>query len=358
MTTKTAKDDVGVEPTLCADIGASNVRAGVVQEGRVIHIVEQPIPALLRSFGGDMVLAVAEVLAEVGASTPAYDLVSRAGAVGPIGVGVPAIVLEDGSLWIGLSSGLPAGTTLRDYLSERFGTHVVVDNDAGLAALGELVYGAGAGEKSLALLTLGTNVGMGIVVDGRIYRGAHGAAGEIGTVPLPIGVSRRRDLIEKRRRSSDQPPPPDGYAWLEEVYGGQALADAWRMAASAGTASASLSMPRALQLATGGDEAAKEIVDDAVEGWALAIATTCAVLDPGVVLLSGGMAADLGPYLDQLRHALEGFMPGRPPRIEIAALGPSAGLIGAAAAARLSDPSVDDPGGVTGQGDDPKSLPA
>jgi glucokinase len=245
-------------------------------------------------------------------------------------------VLEGGSLRVSLSSGLPAGTELLDRLSERFATHVVVDNDASLAALGELVYGAGIGESSLALLTLGTNIGMGIVVDGSIYRGARGAAGEIGTVPLRLGASPRWDPIEGRRRGGDQPPPPDGYAWLEEIYGGQALGDAWRVAASAGASDNSLSMPHALQLATAGDEVARGIVAEAVQGWALAISTTCGVLDPSVVLLGGGMAADLAPYLDQLRDVVESFMPGRAPRIEMATLGPWAGLIGAAAAARLS----------------------
>ena len=117
--------------------------------------------------------------------------------VGPIGVGVPAIVLEGGSLRVNLSSGLPAGSTLRDSLSRRFATDVLVDNDASLAALGELLYGAGTGESSLALLTLGTNIGMGIVVDGRIYRGAHGAAGEIGMVPLRLTSPRYGPLVEQ-----------------------------------------------------------------------------------------------------------------------------------------------------------------
>ena len=327
------------EPTLCADVGASNVRAGLAQGARVTHLVERRIPDLHAAYGGDMVLALAEVLAAVQASAAQGQAPVPGRLAGPIGVGVPAIVLEGGSLRVSLSSGLPAGTVLRDRLSERFATRVVVDNDASLAALGELLYGAGIGESSLALLTLGTNIGMGIVVDGSIYRGARGAAGEIGTVPLRLGASPRWDLIEERRRGSDQPPPPDGYAWLEEVYGGQALGDAWRVAASAGASDNSLSMPRALQLATAGDEVARGIVAEAVQGWALAISTTCGVLDPSVVLLGGGMAADLAPYLDQLRDVVESFMPGRAPRIEMATLGPWAGLIGAAAAARLSGAS-------------------
>ncbi len=321
----TAKSEWLAEATLSADVGASNVRAGVAQGGRLVYMVERPIADLLAAYGGDMVLAVGEVLVEAQAAMDEDGAPYLAGPVGPIGVGVPAIVLEGGSLRVGLTSGLPAGTTLRDSLSRRFGTDVLVDNDASLAALGELVYGAGTGESNLALLTLGTNIGMGIVVDGRIYRGAHGAAGEIGMVPLRLNSPRHRLLVEKRRRGPDEHPPPEGYAWLEEVFGGQALVDAWRMAVPAVDADSSLSMPRALQLATAGDEVAREIVSEAVEGWALAIAMTCGVLDPSVVLLGGGIAADLGPYMDLLRQVVAGFMPGRPLRIELATLGPRPG---------------------------------
>ncbi|MGA9314022.1 MAG: ROK family protein, partial [Solirubrobacteraceae bacterium] len=242
------------------------MRAGVAEGARVTHLVERRVPDLHAAYGGDMVLALAEILAAVQASAAQGQAPAPGRLVGPIGVGVPAIVLEGGSLRVSLSSGLPAGTALRDRLSERFATHVVIDNDASLAALGELLYGAGIGESNLALLTLGTNIGMGIVIDGSIYRGARGAAGEIGTVPLRLGASPRWDLIEERRRSSDQPPPPDGYAWLEEVYGGQALADAWRVAASAGPLDNSLSMPHALQLATAGDGVAQGIVAEALQG--------------------------------------------------------------------------------------------
>jgi glucokinase len=332
----TARDKWRAEATLCADVGASNVRAGVAQGGRLVHLVERRIPDLLAAYSGDMVLAVGEVLLEAQAAMGEDGAPHGAGPIGPIGVGVPAIVLEGGSLRVGLSSGLPAGTTLRDSLSRRFATDVVVDNDASLAALGELLYGAGTGEDSLALLTLGTNIGMGIVVDGRIHRGAHGAAGEIGTIPLRLNSPRHEALVEQRRRGPDEHPPPEGYVWLEEVYGGQALADAWRMAVPTAEADSSLSMPRALQLATSGDQVAREIVGEAIEGWGIAIATTCGVLDPSVVLLGGGIAADLGPYLDWLRGVVASFMPGRAPRIELATLGPSAGLIGAAAVARLT----------------------
>ncbi len=325
---------VPTDRTLCVDIGASYVRVGLADGGRILRLVERGIPDLLAQYSGDIVVAVAELMAEMKASAP-----DREDVPSPIGVGVPAIVREDGSLRVGLSSGIPGGRALRDRLSERFATEVVVDNDASLAALGEAIYGAGAGQRDLVLLTLGSNIGMGIVADGRIYRGARGGAGEIGTVPLRLGSHEtvRWEVVDANRRASPASSrPTGGYVWLEELYGGQALASVWRVLAAGRTVDGSPSTPRVLQLAAAGDPVAGELVVQAIDGWALAIATTSGILDPGMVLIGGGIAADVGPHLGPLRQAVEGLMPGRAPRVEIAALGPLAGLIGAAAAARLA----------------------
>jgi glucokinase len=334
-------DDDGPIPTdhtLCADIGASYVRVGLVDGGRILRLVERPIPDLLAQYAGDIVFAVAELLGAMQASAP-----DNGGVPSPIGVGVPAIVREDGSLRVGLGSGIPAGGALRDRLSERFATEVVVDNDASLAALGETIYGAGRGERNLVLLTLGTNMGMGIVADGRIYRGARGGAGEIGTVPLRLHPSEalRWEVVNANRSGSPlSSQPAGGYVWLEELYGGQALADSWRALTAGGRVDRSSSAPRVLALAAGGDTVAGELVLEAIGGWALAIATTSGILDPGVVLIGGGIAADIRPHLGDLRQATKALMPGRAPRIEIATLGPRAGLIGAATAARLASQVV------------------
>jgi predicted NBD/HSP70 family sugar kinase len=307
----------------------------------MVRLRERRIQDLLADHPGDIVLAIAEMIAAMRASLPTWE-----GAASPVGIGVPAIVREDGSLRRGLRSGIPGGTALRERLSQYLGAEVVVDNDASLAALGEALFGAGQGERHIALLTLGTNIGMGVVVDGRVYRGARGAAGEIGTVPVRLAPSEslRWEVIgARRRRDPHGSRPAQGYVWLEELYGGEALMDTWRARSLAGAGQDAASTGRVLQLAAAGDLVAGELVREAVDGWALAIATTGNVLDPGIVLIAGGMAADIGPHLDSLRRAVEGLMPGRSPRIDIASLGPLAGLMGAAAAARAA--SVTAPSG-------------
>jgi len=316
--------------TLCVDIGATNIRVGLARGGQVLRVNERRLADLLLDYPGDVVSAIGEMISAVRAASPDVDQ-------GPIGIGVPAIVREDGSLRVALSSGIPGGSVLRDRLTERLASEVVVDNDASLAALGEALYGAGQGEHHVALLTLGTNIGMGVVIDGRVYRGARGAAGEIGTVPLRLGPTEadRWQLVRARRQQVPQSAwPTDGYVWLEELYGGQALLDLWKKRSAAGNRDQVRTTERVLALAAAGDRVAADLVHEAVDGWAAAIATVGNVLDPGIVLIAGGIAADLGPHLESIRQAVGALMPGRAPRVEIAALGPLAGLIGAGAAAR------------------------
>lgn len=328
-------EPLGTETRLCVDIGATHVRVALADGSRIAQFVERRISELLAEDPGDIVIPVAHLIEKVLASPPA----SWGSALPPIGLGVADMVLEGGSLRIGLSAGIPAGTALRDRLSERFGTTVVVDNDASMAALGESIYGAGKGERVLALLSLGSNIGMGIVVDGRIYRGVHGAAGEIGTVPVRLDKSdhgRWKLVTAARRDQSRSRYPPGDYVWLEELYGGRALSNAWRASTTARRPHGPSTSIHVLQLAAAGDAVAQQLVTEAVGGWALAIATTCGTVDPGAVLIGGGIAEDIGPYLDPLCRLVDELVPGRAPRIEVANLASLAGLIGAAVAARHS----------------------
>jgi glucokinase len=324
----------------------------VARGPEVSLLVERDVAALGREHGGDLISGIAALLAAVRNEAEQRLAAARdgAGAGAPllratVGIGVPAIVRADGSLRAELPFGLPAGTELRDRLRSELGTEVVVDNDASLAALGEAHHGAGGGEPTVVLVTLGTNIGMGVVVDGEIYRGVHGAAGELGTVALPLAsfeVARWRQVHDRRRRSSAA-PPADGYALLEELYGGQALSEAWFDAARQAEATGSDVVPgtsagaRVLALATAGDAVADRLVDEALSGWAFAIAAVVNILDPGAVLIGGGIASDIGPFLDVLRSRVDGLLPGRAAKLAVATLGPSAGLIGAAVAAGLHD---------------------
>jgi predicted NBD/HSP70 family sugar kinase len=111
----------------------------------------------------------------------------------------------------------------------------------------------------------------------------------------------------------------------------------WSALTAEKTADGPSSAPKVLQLAAAGDTVAGELVPEAIGGWALAIATASTILDPGIALIGAEIAADVGPHLGRLREAVGRMMPGRAPGVELASLGPLAGLIGAAATARLAD---------------------
>ncbi|MFG2043291.1 ROK family protein [Dactylosporangium sp. NPDC048998] len=163
-----------------ADIGRRHVRVAVADLGHAViaeraartdfDIDDRPLDALE--------LAVSLVDAALG------DIGATRDEVVGVGLGVPAPITRD---WrIGSPPMLPGWADLRpaDELDARLGLPVRVDNDANLAALGEYVWGAGRGCTDLVYVKLATGIGAGIVLDGRLYRGAAGTAGELGHVTL------------------------------------------------------------------------------------------------------------------------------------------------------------------------------
>ena len=163
------------------------------------------------------------------------------------------------------------GVDLGRELSTRFGHPVVVENDANMAALAELNHGRGGHHRSFVFITVGTGIGMGIVIDGRLIRGSRGAAGEIGF--LPFGA----DPLER----SNQLRGP-----LEEVTAGSWLARAY-----VGATGVSETVPRIFDLAATGEADALDLLDQEAEHLARAIVAVVAVIDPGLVILGGGIGS-------------------------------------------------------------------
>jgi predicted NBD/HSP70 family sugar kinase len=198
-------------------------------------------------------------------------------------------------------------------LRERLTGELTVENDANLAALGEYTYGAGRASRQFVYLTIGTGVGVGIVLDGKLYRGSTGSAGEIGH--LPVG--------------SERPPPRrDGSprGMLEESFGASALV---RRARAVGmkTARNSASIFAA---ARAGDPLAMDVV--LAEGKALAyvVASICALLDPELIVVGGGIGQNLDLLTAGMAQELEHLTPARP-AMAVGDLGREAVVLGAIA---------------------------
>ncbi len=290
------------------DVGAHWVRAAAADiTGRVLARRDER--ALSRSSGaligqiGDIAHRVAE---EAGV---AWADVTHAT------VGNPG-VLDPSRNLLALAPNLPGWSRqgLVQAIRERLGTNVSFENDVNLAALGEKAQGAGRGVSNFAYLWVGTGVGLGLVLNGELYRGAGGGAGEIGY--MPIGQGDPHDRANRRR------------GLLEETAGAAGVV---RTARELGM-KPPLNPKRIFAAARKGDSRAGRVVEIEASRIALAIAAVAPVIDPELVILGGGIAANGDLLLEPIERELRELSPFRP-RLAVSPLGENAVLAGAVATA-------------------------
>ena len=203
---------------------------------------------------------------------------------------------------------------LVEAVQRELGTNTAFENDVNLAAMGERWRGLGRDVDDFVYLHVGTGVGLGLVFDGELFRGASGAAGEIAY--LPIGAPDPHELRSRRRGA------------LERSLGAEGVVAAARREGMR----APLTAKRVFDAARKGDDRALRVVDS-VAGWiARAIASVVPVVDPDLVILGGGIGHNgdllLEPVTAELR-ALSPFLP----RLAVSALGEDAAVVGAVAMA-------------------------
>ncbi|GAA2975203.1 MULTISPECIES: ROK family transcriptional regulator [Streptomyces] len=207
-----------------------------------------------------------------------------------VGLGVPGpIDVESGTL--GSTSILPGWTGINpsEELAARLGVPVYVDNDANLGALGELVWGSGRGVRDLAYIKVASGVGAGLVIDGHIYRGPGGTAGEIGHITLdesgPVCRCGNRGCLETFTAARYVLP------LLRPSHGPD------------------LTMERVVQLAREGDPGCRRVIGDVGRHIGSGVANLCNLLNPSRVVLGGSLAEAgelvLGPIRDSVsRYAI------------------------------------------------------
>jgi predicted NBD/HSP70 family sugar kinase len=217
---------------------------------------------------------------------------------------------------------------LFDRLRADLGTGLDVMNDANLAALGEYALGAGQGTRLFAYLWVGTGLGAGIVSDGKLLRGGHGAAGEIAYLPvfpLPEEAESRPPAGEPGTKDAAVPRGA-----LEDAVSADAVV---RLAHAMGMPAATTRTAKdVFTAARAGDPVARRVVEREAARLAHAVAALSAVLDPELVVLGGGVGRNGDLLLAPLREALHGLTPLRP-RVVSSALGDDAVLLGAVALA-------------------------
>jgi glucokinase len=250
-----------------------------------------------------------------------------------VGLGIPATI--DHRKGVAVSAvNLPiADLPIRDLAAERTGLPVFVDNDANVAALAEHLYGAARGTENAVMLTIGTGIGGGLILGGEIYRGSTGAGAELGHVVIDV----------------DGPPcqgncPNRGC--VESLASGTALGREGRAAAEREPDSM-LARMRAegreiegkvvTEAALAGDATAVAVFDLVGSRLGVALAGYANIFDPDVIVIGGGVIAAgdllLEPARRELRERALPPMNGTP--VVAAELGDDAGMIGAAAMARI-----------------------
>jgi glucokinase len=309
--------------TVGIDVGGTKVLAGVVDSyGRVLARERRDTP-------GRSVQAVEDTI---------VDLVARfrrSFDVAAVGIGAAGFVDATRSTVLFSPHLAWRQEPIRQAVMVRTRIPVVVDNDANAAALAESRFGAGVGQRMLLCVTLGTGIGGAIVLDGRVFRGANGLAGEFGH----IQVVQEGYRCECGNRG----------CWEQYASGNALVRDARELVASGSPMAHTLrdlvqgdperlTGPLITRAARDGDPLAKELLADAGEWLGVGLAGMVAAFDPSAVIVGGGVSEAGDLLLGPTRQAFARTLTGRglrpEPPILAAALGPEAGFIGAAYMAR------------------------
>ena len=249
-----------------------------------------------------------------------------------VGIGVPSIV-EFATGRIRHSVNIPlTDVPLRAMLSERLGIPVYVDNDANCAALAEAYDGNQLTGTQLVMITVGTGVGGGLVLNGRLFRGATGAAPELGHTTIGLDLDDGAPALTDWPRAGSLEALASGSA-LDELAGKAAEAHPDSALGRILAAEGEVAGPDAVTAASGGDTVAIEVMTVLGQRLGIGIANVINLFDPFEVVIGGGVSSAGELLLAPARETAARYtLPGVGTRTEIrlARHGTAAGVLGAA----------------------------
>jgi glucokinase len=308
--------------TIGVDIGGTKIAAGVVdEEGTILATSKVPTPGTPEG----VIDAIADAVRTVSASHPAEAV--GIGAAGYVDDKRATVLFAPNINW--------RHESLKDKVEQRVGVPVVVENDANAAAWGEYRFGAGQGHDDVVCITLGTGLGGGIIIGGRLHRGRFGVAGEFGHIRVV----------------------PDGLlcgcgsqgCW-EQYASGRALVRYARQRAVATPENAEILLglgdgnpdniqgKHISQAARAGDPVAVDSFRELARWAGAGLADLASLFDPSAFIVGGGVSDEGDLVLDPIRKSFKRWLVGnqfRPHAQVLAArLGGEAGLVGAADLAR------------------------
>lgn len=305
------------------DLGGTNIVAGVVDENFKILATGKRKTALPRSaeeIADDMAAASLDAIKNAGLTLD--DIES-------CGIGAPGSVdTETGNISYSNNLGF-YNVPLGEMIEKRLSKKVYIENDANAAAYGEYIAGAGKGAQNFVAMTLGTGVGAGIIIDGKIYSGSNGAGGEIGHMVVQMNGERctcgrngclemyasATALINQTKQAMER--YPDSIMWK--------LADGKKENANGLTAFDAMRK---------GDTAGKMVVDKFIEYLSVGVANVINTFQPDVLCIGGGVSHEGDTLITPLKQLTEGEDYARNMKkrtvIKAATLQNDAGIIGAA----------------------------
>ncbi|MFK5584003.1 MULTISPECIES: ROK family glucokinase [unclassified Serinicoccus] len=312
------------------DVGGTRVKAGLVDPGGTVVATSGRWTPGRRTGPADVEAVIVDVARELAAHPLAagQDVCAiGVGAAGFVDAGRGTVVFAPHLSW--------RDEPLQDRLRERLGRPVLVDNDAHAAAWAEHRFGAGVGESHLVVLTLGTGIGGAILTNGELQRGRHGLAGEFGHQQMVPG-GRRCECGNRgcwEQYASGSVLRREGQE-IVRTGGPHAAA----LSAACGGDAALLEGVHLTRAARAGDPASREVMVEVGRWLGTGLAGVVAALDPGTVVVGGGVSEAGDLLLDPARAALARHLVGRGhrpvPQVLAARLGVDAGLVGAADLAR------------------------
>ncbi len=300
------------------DLGGTNIVAGVVNENYEIiakSSVKTNLPKPEQEIAADIIKVSKQAVADAGLTMEQIEWV---------GMGTPGIANSETGI-IEYSNNLGFNNTpMVKYLEEGLGKPAFIENDANAAAYGEYVAGAAKGAKNAVCITLGTGVGGGIVIDGKIYCGSNFGGAEIGHTVISV----------------DGPQCTCGRKGCFEVFSSATGLIRMTKEAIAENPESSMANEEKISGRTAfnhmrsGDAAAKGVVDKYIKHLAAGVTNTINIFQPDVLCIGGGVCNEGDPLLVPMKEivAKENYTRNSPKNAEIviAKLGNDAGIIGAA----------------------------
>lgn len=310
---------MGAECVIGVDLGGTKLLAGAIDAGLEVHhriYRAEPLDDQAK-----LLDAIVEAVEEARSATELE--------VEAVGFGIPCLI--DRASGEAISSvHLPLERlAFGDVMTERLGVPVFFDNDANAAMLAEFRHGAARGARNAVMLTLGTGIGGGLIINGELFRGSHGAGAELGHIVI----------------DEDGPPCGPGcpsHGCLEALASGSALVREAERAAAADTSSGladalaagtPITGPLVTELAHDGDQVARDVVALIGTRLGIGIAGLINAFDPDVVVIGGGVVAAGDLLLEPARRAVaERALPFPREHVEVlpAAFGAESGMLGAA----------------------------